>query len=159
MAAWFGQIFNFLAGGQYNSSPTAITPGSTGPVMVDQYGRLYTAPFVPVAGVSLGTTWADSGALVNSLNVKTTPGNLLQVVGFNDTASVVYLHIFNAASLPANGTAPRTAFKIAANANFSFDLSARSRSFATGIVLAGSTTSATLTVSTNTPLFIGAEYV
>jgi hypothetical protein len=158
-AAWLTNVFNFLAGGQYNASLTPVSSGQSQPLDADAYGRLRTIPGQPVAGVDYGTSWMDSSALVNSMVVKVGAGNVLQVIGFNDSGSNVYLQLFNATSLPGNGTAPRYSFKIAANANFSLDLTARARPFATGIVLAGSTTPATLTVTASPALWMNAEYV
>ena len=156
-AAWLNQVFNFLAGAQYATSPSAITPGSSGPLLCDQYARLYTVPFVPVAGTPHGTLWADSGALVTSLTVKSTPGNVLQLIGYNAGAAG-FIQVHNAVSLPTNGTAPVYTFPVPAGVAFSLDLSARPRSFATGIVVVLSSTGPTLT-SVATSLWANVEYV
>jgi hypothetical protein len=158
-AAWLQSTINFLAGGQYNASLTPVTSGQVAPVDMDAYGRLRVIPGQPVSGVDYGTLWADGTALVNSLVVKNSVGSLVQVVGFNDSASTLYLHAFNASALPSNGTAPRWSFRIASGTNFALDLTMRPRPFATGIVLAGSSTPATLTVTTTPALWLSAEYV
>lgn len=158
-ASWLQSTINFLAGGQYNAALTPVTSGQVAPLDMDAYGRLRVLPGQPVAGVDYGTSYMDSGALVNSMVVKSTPGNLIQVTGFNDSASTVYMQIFNASSVPTNGTASRYSFRIAAGWNFSLDLTLRPRTFSTGIVIVGSTTPATLTATVTPALLLNAEFV
>jgi len=71
---------------------------------------------------------------------------ITEVVCTNTSASVIYLQLFDSATLPANATAPLVCIAVPAGTTVSYDPS-RNLQFAEGCVAAGSTTAATLTVS------------
>ena len=157
-ANWLGTVFNFLAGAQYSSNPTPIADGSTGPLLVDKYGRLVMVAVGPGSAVSSGAnTWRDAGAYANSGVVKASAGTLYLLFGPSGSASKRWLQIFDLAAVPANGVAPIFEVPVSPGAVANLDLP-RGRSFVNGICWAGSTTSGTLTVATDTPFWINAEY-
>lgn len=83
---------------------------------------------------------------VASLVVKTTPGALYSVQIFSSV--VGFIHVFDATALPSNGAVPVIA-PIAVGAGTTattLNLGERGARFATGIVVAKSTTAGTLTV-------------
>jgi hypothetical protein len=88
---------------------------------------------------------ANAGS-VASLVVKATPGTLFRVQVFSSVAG--FIHVFDAVSLPSNGAVPVIApVAVAAGTTSStLDLGARGARFNTGIVVAKSTTAATLTI-------------
>ena len=93
---------------------------------------------------------ADAAA-VTSLIVKASGGILFWVQIYNNNAAVRYLHIFDSATLPANGTAPNIPpYSLpAGGASIQpqlVDLGEAGLRFQNGIVVANSTTQATLTI-------------
>lgn len=157
--AWLNNVFNFLAGGQYTQAPVAVTTGTTAPLLIDAYGRLVTVSVgagTPVA--TGGSSFYDTTVLAPSGVIKASSGSLYLVVGANESANKRWLMLFNATSLPVNGTAPVYQFPVPTLAPFSLDLP-RGRTFSTGIVWAASSTAATLTVDVATPFWLNAEYV
>jgi hypothetical protein len=106
-----------------------------------------------------------SGAAVSSLVVKPSAGYLHNVKIYNNNAAIRYLHIFDATSVPSNGTAPAIppyslpATGAAVNpTEVTFGGSEyEGLRFDTGIVVANSTTQATLTLGSADSI-IAAEY-
>jgi hypothetical protein len=156
--AWINTIFNFLAGGQYNSSPQTIGNGQTGPLQTDQYSRLLTVPAPAIAGVSTGTTLGAS-ILAPSQAVKTSPGSLYQLNGSNPSANGRWIYVFDLVAVPANGTSPTVVPQyVAPNASFFYDYRLNPRVFATGIVWAISTSGTSFTLDT-TQFWVEAERI
>lgn len=88
----------------------------------------------------------SAGAPSESAVIKAAPGLLYKVQAYNNTGATVWLQVFDAVSLPANGTIPALAPQpIAANSFAAFEFATWGRPFATGIVVAVSSTAATLT--------------
>jgi len=93
---------------------------------------------------------ADGGP-VASLIVKASVGILYWVQIYNNNAAVRYLHIFDSATLPVNGTIPNVppyslpATGAAIQPQF-VDLGEAGLRFQNGIVIANSTTQTTLTI-------------
>jgi len=100
---------------------------------------------------------ANSGALAKSLVVSAVPGRLFSVSVWNNSVSDVYIQLHDAASLPSNGAVPKLVFKCSADSEKARDY-VDGRIFATGIVVAVSTTSATLTITTTNDCIIDATY-
>ena len=71
---------------------------------------------------------------------------------FNNNGSTRYLQVFDAAALPANGVVPDLVIAVTTGATVQIPLTGRVP-FATGIVLAISTTAATLTIGAADALF------
>lgn len=156
-------VSNTLPMARYNASPTARTEGQFGDLQADASGSLRQTMATLLAGEDLTSnviavvqqplaTNAHAATIVTGISVtsvvgKASAGTLYQVYGYNGNAATRYIHIFNATSLPANGTAPTLApFAVLAGQWFSLDLTPFGAYFATGIVVANSTTLATLTV-------------
>ena len=64
------------------------------------------ALLVNSSGASAAVSRFSSGADVDSLVIKASAGQLLQIDALNANAAVRFLHIFDLAAVPANGTAP-----------------------------------------------------
>lgn len=114
---------------------------------VDGYAQeVAVSGFIP--SITLGNlTNYTTGALEASAVVKASAGKLFVISGFNTSASDRYIHVFNATSLPADTTIPL--FTMIALAGSTFGYTAPNlygRYFSTGIVIATSSTLATLTV-------------
>lgn len=92
---------------------------------------------------------AATAAYANSLIVKATAGMLYGISGYNSGGSQ-FVQVFDAATLPANGAVPKIMFFVPANSNFSWDGGDASFPFATGIVIAVSTTGPSLTLGAAT---------
>ncbi len=67
------------------------------------------------------------------------------ITAFNSSTADLYLHVFDAASLPANGSTPLGVVRIPANSTGGFDWGLPGRPFSTGVLCAVSTTPITLT--------------
>lgn len=119
----------------------AYTAGDAAKLAVDKdSGGLLVNPGLPVA-VLVATT-----ALATNLVIKSSEGILISLVGHNDNAAARYIQVHNAASLPANGAVPTYVIFVPADSNFSLDIPLSGAPFTNGIVVANSTTLATLTL-------------
>lgn len=163
MAAWTTQVFNFLVQGQYSTAPPAISPGSTGPLLMDNQGRLVVvvnAPgSAPSTGLSGGTTsWYDTVALAATGTVKGSAGTLFQLFATNNGTSTFFLQVHDTVGAPTAGAIPRFSFPLTPGQVMSVDL-ARGRAFANGINWVNSTTSATYTATASNTFWVNAEYI
>jgi hypothetical protein len=89
---------------------------------------------------------ASSNGLAASVVIKASAGTFRHIEVLNTSASTLYLQVFNATGLPANGAVPVHVQAVPAGGNGSID---GDENFSTGIVAALSTTPATLTVDVN----------
>lgn len=151
-ASWLTNVFNFLAGATYNSSPPVLGDGSTGGVQCDSRGRLIVTPIA-----TNGVVGYSSGASTYQGVMKATPGNLWSLNATNNGASTRWLQLFDAAAVQSNGAVPKVSIPIAAGVTNGPDL-AGTFPFATGITWMISSTAATLTVDTAATFFISGSY-
>ena len=98
-----------------------------------------------------------STALEASHVVKSSPGYLTNLTVYNDSASAVCFQLHDATALPANGTVPVFSFLVATKSTVNLPLG-DGLSFSKGIVVAGSSTAATLTVAGSIAWFM-ASYI
>jgi len=112
-----------------------------------------------------GALSVNSGTFVGSLEAVDAQCVLYGVDGFNKSAGTVYIMVFDAAALPANGTVVPvvTPIKVLAGQNFSLALPPAGVVMANGIVVAASSTlntgaNVTLTVLGSTDVFIDVQY-
>lgn len=89
--------------------------------------------------------------------ISTAPTELLDLLVTNIHASTEFwLHVFDATSLPANGTAPAIApIRVTAEGSTSFVVPHK---FTTGIVIAGSSSAETLTVLTSSAIVMASGH-
>lgn len=113
---------------------------------------------IPVNLDAASTSAANSTALVASLVVKATAGTLYGIAGYNANAAARFIQIHDATALPANTSVPEVVVNVGIAGNFNINFGPFGRRFATGIVVANSTTAPTLTVGT-ADSWISAEYV
>lgn len=100
------------------------------------------------------TVWPNSGgtvvastALAASLVIKSTPGKLLMLTVYNNKGSAQFVQIHNATALPANGAVPILSVNVATVSTILLPIpNLTGMDFSTGIVVANSSTAATLTV-------------
>lgn len=98
-----------------------------------------------VVSATAGTT-ASSTAYATSLVGKASAGTLFAVSIYNSSTSAQFYQLHDAASLPANTAVPKSIIRIPAQGTGGWDFGLRGRPFATGIVIANSSTGPTLTV-------------
>ena len=90
-----------------------------------------------------------SAGFVASAVLKTGRGRLLYLNAYNNNATVRYLMLFDAAALPANGTVPLLMQAMTATASIPKELAfpPEGMTFVNGLVIAISSTPATLTIA------------
>lgn len=139
--------------GRYSLAAVAVPDQSFAFVLLDAGARIVVSPSSSGAPIVA----FNSGADVTNLVVKAAPGVLHSVFGANNAAALRYVHIFNLVALPANGTAPGfTPIIVPPATNFSV-VFPRGRTFATGIVIASSSTYATLTITLAADMWLSGE--
>lgn len=138
--------------GQYLAAAPALPNGALGPLRVDSDSVLLVRDTSGGGGI----TWNQTNDPADNFRVLTAAeSHLLSIVGFNLSAFVRYLHIFDVAFLPANGTAPNyTPIEVLPLSNFALTCEPTSAGFhfIAGITWAVSSTAGTLT-SVGTPDF------
>ena len=100
-------------------------------------------------------TVTKTTAYANSLVLKSSPGFLTSLVGYNSKTSAQFIQVFNATSVPADGTAPVYTFTVPASSNFSLDIPVAGARFTTGIVVTNSSTGPTKTIGAADCWFTG----
>lgn len=118
----------------------------------------------PLTGWGLPTEFQASLPLNNHSNgleasrlIKSGPGELYGFTVYSNKASAQFIHVFDAASVPADGAVPTVIFTVAAT-SFLPVAWLPSRTFLYGIVLANSTTAATKTAG-SADCFFDAQFV
>lgn len=159
MTSWLSQVFNFLAGGQYTTAPTPITPGSSGPLLCDQYGRLVVVQngVGSAPGVG-GNTWSNVVNPGASASVKTTAATLYHVIWSNEGAAKGWLMVFDRNTAPTTGAVPVLTFPVAAGVQASEEFP-RGFPFANGIQWAVSSQPATYAALGGATFAVNTEYL
>jgi hypothetical protein len=102
-------------------------------------------PGAPPDGIPRNTS---TEALVASLIVGGGARRLFGLQGVNNAAVATFVLIFDTDKVPANGAVPKVVIRAAGSDNFSAYFGTAGRWFDRGIVIANSSTLATLTLST-----------
>lgn len=95
-------------------------------------------------------------AYATSLVVKSAPGVLYGLTGYNSKASAQFIQIHDDDALPSNTAVPKITFTVAASSNFSIEFG-RGRKFDVGIVVCNSSTGPTLTIG-SADIWVDAQY-
>ena len=95
----------------------------------------------------------SSAALEASRVVKATPGAVASAVMFNNNGATRYLQLHNAAALPANGAVPFMVIPVPTATSVALPITFSRVPLSVGIVVALSTTAATLTIGAADGLF------
>lgn len=88
---------------------------------------------------------SSSGQLEQFRVVKAGAGTLFGLSGFNSKAAAQFVLIFDSSSALSAGAVPVVVISVPASSNFSYDAGLWGRAFRSGIVVANSSTAATLT--------------
>lgn len=81
-----------------------------------------------------------------SLVVKSAPGLVFAITGYNSKGSGQFIQLHDCATLPADGAVPAVILTVATVANFSIIYAASPRAFTSGIVVCNSSTGPTKTI-------------
>lgn len=160
---WMTQVFSFLAGGAYQTAPDPIVVGSSGPMAIDQYGRLIVVP--AAMGTAFGVaapSWYNEADTYQGI-IDTGVGTMHGFFASNEGASKVWLMFFDSATVPADGAEPilpgiplllaDTTNVGTASAEFT-----RGRGYTTGLCWAISSTPDTLTIDNTATVGLAVEY-
>jgi hypothetical protein len=126
--------------GGIDSSSTArpVLTSAAGNVQVSSAkGTSYSS-----AALEISRVVSASACLVSKIRVQ------------NINGATRYVHIFNAASLPGNGTVPTVMFTLTANSGGEVVFQIPTDRFSTGLVVAASSTQGTLTISATADFLI-----
>lgn len=118
----------------------AIAAGAAGTV-----GAKLRAVSRDIGTLSAAPTTASSAAYEASHVGKASAGTLFSVSIYNSSNSAQFYQLHDAAALPANNAVPKSVIRIPAQGTGGWDFGLRGRPFATGIVIANSSTGPTLT--------------
>jgi hypothetical protein len=146
-----GQIFNFLAGALYSTTPPTAVAGEFNSLQCDASAQLRVVTRTDTPSVYAYTTHP-----ANDLQVKTTAGSLLEVSASNSSGSTLYLQIFDSATLPTDGSYPtmgRYVLPPGATGDFAYSCP---RPFANGCWVVVSTTFDGKTIDTSSSVDIQA---
>jgi hypothetical protein len=108
--------------------------------------------------MEISFTTARSSAAVKELSVSTSPALLSHICVNNTGAGTQYFMLFDATSLPSNGTTPLISWQVAAGADVHSSLSGLGILFPTGCYAAMSSTAATLTLTATSDAIICVVY-
>lgn len=117
------------------------------------FGALYGD--LDPAGLPCNST---SNVLEVTRVVKSGAGVLFGFSGFSNAAAAQFIQVFDSQTLPVNTNVPVAILTVPAGSNFSLDFGNWGRAFSRGIILACSSTAATLTLGTAT-CWYDAQYV
>lgn len=138
-----------IAADNEGSSPKFF-PGNENQVRVGSVevsgSQISKAIITNSAGVALGSaSTVNSTAYEPSRIFKVTPGALVSLSGFNNSASAQFIQIHNAIALPIDGAAPIAFFTVPAASNFSFSFPTP-LTMSVGITICRSSTGPTKTI-------------
>jgi len=147
-------LLGFLNKLRYRRTPTPTADGQVVEQLADAYGR----PRVVVEQIAPPGIVYARDIDVSSLVALETSGQLVELWGWNAGGSDVYVQLHDAATLPGNGAVPLEVFKVAAGTSFAFSPSAP-LPLASGLVVAASSSRATLTINLAATLVVTAAVV
>lgn len=93
--------------------------------------------------------YQTSGYGVTNMVASRFPGDLIKVAGYFRGTSDAWLQLHDAAQLPANGAVPLKSYFQPSGSPFSWGFDPTTLGFSKGVIVAISTTEATLTISTD----------
>ena len=128
-----------------SGSLTVDAPVAT-PVFVRLSNGSAAVDTLPVSMTYSPKTNNTTTAYATSLVIKGSAGTLYMINGYNSKTTDQFIQLFDSATLPADGTAPKLTFLAPAESNFYFDFGVFGRAFTTGIVVCNSSTGPTKTI-------------
>lgn len=152
--AWSDLIFRWLAHGKFNTSPPTLANGDVGEFQLDSVGNLR----VTVTDADAPASYREPTGIEIEAVVKVSSGHLWGIDGFNAGASLVWLFVFNATSVPGDGaTSAIVRIAIPANTQFSYR-PPKKKAFSTGLCFAVSTTKNVLTKAVSDGVWAAVAY-
>ena len=148
----------------FRAAPGVLADGQETQLRCDATGALVTSggggggggavTFTPPLSFDTGGTFAASGI------IRATPGTLLDINGYNNSASTRYFQLYNLAAVPADTAVPATTVvAVPPNSKFSLTFAAgQGRTFDTGITWSSSTTIATKTITGVADMQVNAQH-
>lgn len=141
------------------TSLIALIPASLGQkTMSASFAVTIASDQSAVTTVIAAATNASTTAYATSLVIKASAGTLYGLSGYNSKASVQFIQLHDATSLPADTAVPKIVFTAQPSSPFAIDFGQRGRAFGTGIVICNSSTGPTKTVG-SADIWVDAQYV
>lgn len=128
------QVFENVVGGQ-TVEATAVTLVNASGVPVSGSSGLTVTPAL---GAGASALRINSTAYENSKVLKNSPGTLISLQGYSNSASDQYILFFDAIAVPGAGAVPIWFIPIVANSYFSIEVPLTGIPFATGICVSNS---------------------
>ena len=128
-----------------SGSLTVDAPVAT-PVFVRLSNGSAAVDTLPVSMTYSPKTNNTTTAYATSLVIKGSAGTLYMINAYISKTTDQFIQLFDSATLPADGTAPKLTFLAPAESNFYFDFGVFGRAFTTGIVVCNSSTGPTKTI-------------
>lgn len=100
----------------------------------------------------------DSAAFEASAIIKRSPGELINISGYNKNAAKRYILIFNSATVPADASIPLMVIPVDGQNTFSWESGTYPKKFTNGITVCISTTDSVKTIGSTDALF-NAQYL
>ena len=146
---WMDEVFRFLMTGRKPD-------GNLDECQLDADKNLKVTVVSTAATPAPKSSWDDPPGLLAEHVVRNAPGTLLQLFGFSQNYG--FLHIFDAAAVPPDGTLPAISLPVwGFGSPFALPLNAQGRDFTNGIAWAFSSTAAALTRDSTAQIWANAE--
>jgi hypothetical protein len=109
-------------------------------------GSAVEVAIIPDASTVTALLNSTTTAYANSLIVKASSGKLFSMNGHNSKNQSQFIHVYNSATLPANGAVPEIIILVPSSTSFFIDMHEHGRYFSNGIVIGNSSTGPTKTI-------------
>lgn len=153
---WLSFVFRTICGGLYSPAPTPIADGSSGPMLIDAYGRAVLVA-VPPNSPTTPPAWLDSTAYGGSGVIKPSAGMLFEITGVNDSAAAYWIQLHDKATVPVLKDVPKCIYMLAPGEKFNLPFPG-GRPFVNGIAWGLSSKGDSFAAAASPQAWVNAQY-